>query len=229
MARELAHGIASDVVYQPDIVIVCGQSNVGWYGSPLASYPLYQRKDPSVGLRCEVVTPQGNMSAWPSHLPGSFGHCLAARLRGIGMRPMVFLNFLGGASSGQLLATMPAAIAAWTSVLPTFVRPRFRGIVWSQGETYSAAWRTETEQSIALLRAAFGASLRAWICELSPLLVQATDDLMRGYQRALVSYDTKSSLITLQAEQVSTVDGIHYTRETLDVQAKTFVTGLLQS
>lgn len=220
--------LAENLSHKRDLVLACGQSNLGAYGDFIDAWPQRERLDPSVGF-ASIFLDGGTWSnlsrATPTHnstwTKGTLCHSLGGEMRAIGLRPSIAPYWVGGARSDVLLGLM-STIAPWLAQ-KTAELVGFRTIVlvWHQGETdfiedTAAQWQANTEASIAAVRAAVGIpTLHVIVVQLpisySPTLDPTHIPEVRAAQAALVASDPYSSLVCVESV-VTVTNNIHWSQ-----------------
>jgi hypothetical protein len=239
--------IAENVLYDRDVVLGYGQSNMGCYGSLISAWPQRERYDRNVGIATTFMYGYGNLAnGWgdgsmleASDVHNQNGHgmlmlSIAARMRDAGLRPSIAVQWHGGGSSTECLADMTTVAPWFATRYSQIIKPRSVCLVWSQGENETlygtgAIWRADTEASIAAVRAALGMpTLRVFIIGIpitytpEPAGSYTYRTEVRAAQAALVAADPYAVLID-PITVTSVIDGIHHDRDTHDRVAKMFV------
>lgn len=231
---------AENIYEYRDFVCGFGQSNMGTYGDPLNVWPQTQRYDESSGLASIFMYGDGHVAGgWGNWglarassgvlaLRGMLMNSVAARMRGLGLRPSIAVQWHGGATAQECFNDM-ATVAPWFKQrYHELVSPRSATCVWSQGESEAALgtaadWLNWTQQSIAYLRNAME------MPDLHVILVQLAETYnpsmalpflhdVRNAQQTLVLSDPNTSICSVK--HVTTVtSGIHLGQYDLDRQA----------
>jgi hypothetical protein len=217
------------LTHRPNVVFALGQSNMGCTVTECTdTWPPRVAYDPNVGYYSEFCLTQGSLRYYPRQFRGSYVTSLAMRMRDAGLRPWIAHEWINGCSAGMLLDATPGFIAGAKPYIDALQNPVFSGIIISQGETTSADWIAKTAAYVALLRAAFSATMHLYIMRLNPLLTTALQEQMKLDQDALGASDPHATVIDFpDPGQVQIPDTIHYNRHSLDIQTDLTVKAML--
>ena len=208
--------------YRPDVVLLCGQSNVMGYapnGDPVPTYPQRQYCDRN-SLLCSngnyrdltngIDTTWQNPTLWYwSFYTLGLGQSLCAKMLDRGLCPAVIQTCHGGTPSDWWPTNATGYCSFITSRLAQLTQPNVRCAIMYMGETdvisgapTSGNWQTNTASFVASVRAAVGLPTLPWIIVKIPTEspfgtggAAANLATVRGYQDALVAADAHMSAI----------------------------------